>query len=123
LLSDGEQFHELIETLAQAINPLEIDAIAGIESRGFLIASALAYKLHLGLLLIRKSGKLPQTVISETYESEYGCATLEIQPINVKVNQRILLIDDVIATSNTINAGIKLLEKCQAKVVSVMCLI
>ena len=88
-----------------------IDAVAGVEARGFVLAAAAAYALGIGVLIIRKPGKLPQAVLSESYDLEYGSATLEVQPNTLPAGSRILVLDDVLATGGTLAASIKLIER------------
>ncbi len=102
-------FNETIDHLCQLFPHNDYDAIAGIESRGFIIASALAYKNNKGLILVRKKGKLPPQVLSQHYQLEYGSDTLEIKsPQNAA---RVLIADDIIATGGTLGATIDLCEK------------
>lgn len=110
LLSNPRHFNETIEALkAYHIND-QLDQIVGIESRGFLFASALAYALGCGTTLIRKPGKLPGTIHQQTYNLEYGSDALEIQTDALQTAQRVLLIDDVLATGGTIAAARRLIE-------------
>jgi adenine phosphoribosyltransferase len=91
--------------------------VAGLDARGFILGSVVAYELGLGFVPIRKKGKLPFTTVEETYELEYGSATVELHTDAVKPGQRVLLIDDLIATGGTMMAGKKLLEKLGASVI------
>jgi len=88
-----------------------IDAVAGVEARGFLLAASAAYAMGLGVLLIRKPGKLPREVISESYDLEYGSTSLEVQPSDFPPGTRILLLDDVLATGGTLAASSRLMER------------
>jgi adenine phosphoribosyltransferase len=92
-------------------------AIAGLDARGFIIGAVLAYELNVGFVPIRKKGKLPYTTVEETYELEYGSATVEIHTDAVKPGDRVVLIDDLIATGGTMMAGKRLLERLGATVV------
>jgi len=92
-------------------------AIAGLDARGFIIGSVLAYELNVGFVPIRKKGKLPFTTVAETYELEYGSATVEIHTDAVKRGTRVVLIDDLIATGGTMMAGMRLLERLGATVI------
>jgi len=94
-----------------------IDTVAGIDARGFIIGAILAYELNVGFVPIRKKGKLPYTTIAEEYELEYGSATVEMHADACKAGDRVLLIDDLIATGGTMMAGKKLLERLGATVV------
>jgi adenine phosphoribosyltransferase len=88
-----------------------VDAVAGVEARGFLLAAAAAYELGVGVLVIRKPGKLPREVISESYDLEYGSTSLEVQPSDFPPGARILLLDDVLATGGTLGAAASLMER------------
>ena len=97
-----------------------VDLVAGVDSRGFLVAAAIAARLNIGVLAIRKGGKLPPPVFSESYDLEYGSATLEIPADGIKLRGRkIMIIDDVLATGGTLGAAARLLESAQADVVGV----
>jgi adenine phosphoribosyltransferase len=89
----------------------QFDAVAGVEARGFLLAAAAAYSLGLGVVVIRKPGKLPREVISESYDLEYGSTSLEVQPADLPAGSRILLLDDVLATGGTLGAAANLVER------------
>jgi len=91
--------------------------VAGLDARGFIIGSALAYQLNVGFIPIRKKGKLPFTTVEETYELEYGSATVEMHTDAVKPGDRVVLIDDLIATGGTMMAGMRLLERMGASVI------
>jgi len=93
------------------------DAVAGLDARGFIIGSVLAYELNVGFVPIRKKGKLPFDTVAETYELEYGNATVEMHTDAVKPGDRVVLIDDLIATGGTMGAGKRLLERIGAQVV------
>jgi adenine phosphoribosyltransferase len=93
------------------------DAVAGLDARGFIIGSVLAYELNVGFVPIRKKGKLPFTTVEETYELEYGSATVEMHTDAVKPGDRVVLIDDLIATGGTMLAGRRLLERLGATVI------
>ncbi len=117
LLIDKEGLSKTIKLLIKRYENKKIDLIAGIESRGFIIASIIAEKLNKGLLLIRKKGKLPGETISEDYELEYGQATLEIQKNSIKKGQKVLLLDDLIATGGTVKAAGNLIERLGGEVI------
>lgn len=119
LLQDPRVFRVLIDAFVHRyMHPaLRPEVVAGLDARGFILGSVVAYELGLGFVPIRKKGKLPFTTIEETYELEYGSATVELHTDAVKPGQRVLLIDDLIATGGTMLAGKKLLEKLGATVI------
>jgi len=117
LLKDKDGVQKLIELLYDRYKDFQIDAIAGIESRGFAIAGMLAGRLGTGLVLIRKPGKLPAETISEAYNLEYGTDKVEIHKDAVSPKQKILLIDDLIATGGTALASCKLINQLQGEIV------
>jgi len=119
LLQDPRVFRVLIDAFVHRyMHPtLRPDVVAGLDARGFILGSVVAYELGLGFVPIRKKGKLPFTTVEETYELEYGTATVELHTDAVKPGQRVLLIDDLIATGGTMMAGMKLLEKLGAEVI------
>ena len=116
LLQDPRVFRVLIDAFVQRyMDPaMRPDVVAGLDARGFILGSVVAYELGLGFVPIRKKGKLPFTTVEETYELEYGSATVELHTDAVKAGDRVVLIDDLIATGGTMMAGKKLLEKLGA---------
>ena len=119
LLQDPKVFRVLTDAFVQRyMDPaLRPDVVAGLDARGFILGAVIAHELNVGFIPIRKKGKLPFTTVEETYELEYGSATAELHTDAVKPGQRVLLIDDLIATGGTMMAGKKLLEKLGATVV------
>ncbi len=119
LLQNPQVFRVLIDAFVHRyMEPaLRPTVVAGLDARGFIIGSVLAYELGVGFVPIRKKGKLPFTTVAETYELEYGSATVELHTDAVKSGDRVLLIDDLIATGGTMMAGRKLLEKLGAEVI------
>ena len=117
LLSNPRVFRVLIDQFVHRYFSPRPDAVAGLDARGFIIGSVLAYELGVGFVPIRKRGKLPFTTAAETYELEYGSATVEIHTDAVAPGQRVVLIDDLIATGGTMMAGRRLLERLGATVV------
>ena len=119
LLQDPRVFRVLIDAFVHRyMHPaLRPDVVAGLDARGFILGSVVAYELGLGFVPIRKKGKLPFTTVEETYELEYGSATVELHTDAGQPGQRVLLIDDLIATGGTMMAGKKLLEKLGATVI------
>ena len=118
LLQEAKVFRVLIDAFVHRyMDPaLRPDVVAGLDARGFILGSVVAYELNVGFIPIRKKGKLPFTTVEETYELEYGSATVELHTDAVKPGERVLLIDDLIATGGTMMAGKKLLEKLGAQV-------
>jgi len=118
LLQDAKVFRVLIDAFVHRyMDPrMRPDVVAGLDARGFIIGAVVAYELTVGFVPIRKKGKLPFTTVEETYELEYGSATVELHTDAVKPGDRVLLIDDLIATGGTMMAGKKLLEKLGAHV-------
>ncbi|WDE96862.1 adenine phosphoribosyltransferase [Lentisphaera profundi] len=114
LLANPQKFTEVIDAMAKIIEDQSIDFLLGIDSRGFIFASALAQKLKIGMVMARKPGKLPGEVVSQSYDLEYGSATLEIQKDAFEAGDRILVIDDVLATGGTARAASDLVEKMGA---------
>jgi adenine phosphoribosyltransferase len=119
LLQNPKVFRVLIDTFVHRyMDPaLRPSVVAGLDARGFIIGSVLAYELGVGLVPIRKKGKLPFTTVEETYELEYGSATVELHTDAVKAGDRVVLIDDLIATGGTMMAGKKLLERLGAEII------
>jgi adenine phosphoribosyltransferase len=118
LLQDAKVFRVLIDAFVHRyMDPsMRPDVVAGLDARGFIIGSVVAYELNIGFVPIRKKGKLPFTTVEETYELEYGSATVELHTDAVKAGDRVLLMDDLIATGGTMMAGKKLLERLGAHV-------
>ncbi|OWQ84547.1 adenine phosphoribosyltransferase [Roseateles terrae] len=117
LLANPRAFRVLIDQFVHRYFDTRPDVIAGLDARGFIIGSVLAYELNVGFVPIRKKGKLPFTTVQETYELEYGSATVEMHTDAVKAGDRVLLIDDLIATGGTMLAGKRLLERLGASVI------
>jgi adenine phosphoribosyltransferase len=118
LLGDGEAWREAIRQLAERIRPYNPDLLVGIESRGFLAAAPLACELGIGFAMIRKRGKLPGILLGHDYALEYGTDRVEIQADAVKPGQRLVVLDDLLATGGTMVASITLLRLCGAEVVA-----
>lgn len=121
LILDNKAFGESLRLMCDSVSESEIDLIAGIDARGFIFASSMAFKLNKGFVMLRKKDKLPGKTLSQEYNLEYGKDTIEIN-VNIK-NKRVLLVDDLLATGGTANAAIKLLNKSGAKLISFLCLI
>ena len=117
LLSDPRVFRVLIDQFVHRYFDVRPNVIAGLDARGFIIGSVLAYELGVGFVPIRKKGKLPFTTVEESYELEYGNATVEMHTDAVRSGDRVVLIDDLIATGGTMLAGKRLLERLGAQVI------
>lgn len=111
LLGDKDLFREMIDALKEACSHLEFDTIVAPEARGFIVASALAYTMEKSLVPVRKQGKLPWKTVSGEYQLEYGKDVLEIHQDAVKKGQKVLVLDDLLATGGTVSATIDLVEK------------
>ena len=123
VLGDAEGLRLAVDEMAALLEGVEFDVLAGLESRGFLFGTPIAYKLGKPFVPVRKKGKLPRATVSETYELEYGCATIEVHRDDVKPGSRVVLVDDLIATGGTLAAAKRLLERLGAEVVMAVCLI
>ena len=123
IIQNGESFKLAIDALYDVIKDIDFDVIAGIESRGFIFGAALAAKLNKGLVLVRKKGKLPRATVSEKYDLEYGQAEIEIHTDAIKKGQKVLVIDDLIATGGTVKAATKLIERLGGEVAATAFLI
>jgi adenine phosphoribosyltransferase len=117
LLRDGQAFHHLIDTFATRYEGADIDAIAGIDARGFIVGAALAYRLNCGFIPVRKQGKLPFDTVSESYSLEYGTGTVEVHTDAASAGEHVLVIDDLIATGGTMMAACRLMQKLGAHVI------
>ena len=116
ILADGRLFHAVIDRFAAELSGLGVSKIVGIDARGFIFAGAVAYRLGLGFIPIRKKGKLPWTTQSAAYQLEYGESVVEMHVDAVHPGEKVALIDDVLATGGTAAAAIKLVEQCEAEV-------
>ncbi|MEM8591428.1 MAG: adenine phosphoribosyltransferase [Pseudomonadota bacterium] len=116
LFADARGFRVAIDQLLHPYAGLEIDKVVGLEARGFILGGAIAHQLSVGFVPIRKKGKLPGTTISEEYQLEYGEAIMEIHDDALQPGEKILLVDDLLATGGTAEAGIKLIERLGASV-------
>lgn len=117
LLQDPRTFRVLIDLFVYRYMRQRLDLVAGVDARGFIIGSVLAYELNLGFVPVRKSGKLPFRTVAEEYTLEYGNSSVEMHTDAVRTGQRVLLVDDLIATGGTMLAAIKLLQRLGANVV------
>jgi len=119
LFRDAAAFKQVIDLLYDEYKDKKIEQVIGIESRGFVVASALAYRLGAGVGLIRKPGKLPAETISCRYDLEYGANEIHIHKDAVQKGERVLLIDDLLATGGTMAASIKLMEQIEGEIAGI----
>lgn len=119
LLKDPEGYHELVESIANSLRDRRVDLVIGPEARGFVIGAALAYALNAGFVLARKPGKLPCETLKYEYGLEYGTDSLEIHKDAIKPGQKVVIVDDLLATGGTALATIKLVEQAGGEVVGV----
>lgn len=117
LLRDGEAFRALIDAFAERYANAQIDAIAGIDARGFIIGAALAYRLGCGFIPVRKAGKLPFETLGESYTLEYGAASVEVHTDAATTGDHVLVVDDLLATGGTLLAAARLMQRLGAKIV------
>ena len=118
LFADARGFRMAIDQMLHPYAGMQIDKVVGLEARGFILGGAIAHQLTLGFVPIRKKGKLPGTTISQDYTLEYGDAIVEIHDDAIQAGERILLVDDLLATGGTAAAGIKLIERLGGEIVS-----
>ena len=123
LLAHPKAWHATIERMAETVKAYKPDVLAGIESRGFLLAAPLAIALGTGFVMLRKKGKLPGITVRHTYALEYGTDTIEIQADAVDKGKRVVLVDDLLATGGTMSAAVTLLEQVGAVVPAAACII
>lgn len=119
LLKDSTAFETCIDAFAQMVSGVQFDYVLGVESRGFILGSALAYKIGKGFVPARKKGKLPYKTISQEYALEYGTATLEMHIDAIEKGSRILIVDDLLATGGTAKATAQLVEQLGGRVVGI----
>jgi len=123
ILEDKELFFSLINQLAETCENEQIDKIVGIDARGFLLASALAYKMRTGLAIVRKKGKLPYETVSREYSLEYASAILEMHKDTIKQGEKILIVDDVLATGGTMEATVEIVKRLGGDIAGILFLI
>ena len=117
LMQDPDAFKESCDVLYNRYKDMNIDKIVGIDARGFVFGAVLAYKLGIGFIPVRKKGKLPYNTIQESYALEYGEDTLEIHEDAVKKGEKVVIVDDLIATGGTVGATVKLVRKLGADII------
>lgn len=118
LFADPRGFRMAVDQMLHPYAGMQIDKVVGLEARGFILGGAIAHQLTVGFVPIRKKGKLPGAVISEAYTLEYGEAVMEMHDDAIKAGERILVVDDLLATGGTAAAGIKLIERLGGEIVS-----
>jgi len=116
LLSDSSGLKEVIDEFYNRYKDCRLDKIVAIESRGFIFGAPLAYLLNIGLVLIRKPGKLPSETLEQEYELEYGSDKIEIHVDAIEKGERVLIVDDLIATGGTVEAAVRLVNKMEAEI-------
>ncbi len=123
VLQDADGLQLAIDTMQGLINDLEFDVVVGPESRGFIFGTPIAYNNKKPFVLIRKKGKLPRETVEKTYDLEYGYATIEMHKDSIKPGQKVLIVDDLVATGGTTEAMIQLIEELGGEVVGIVVLI
>ena len=123
LLAHPQAWATTVERLEEVVKPFKPDVLAGIESRGFLVAAPLAMKMGLGFVMVRKKGKLPGKTVPYTYDLEYGQDTIEVQADAIEPGQRVVLLDDLLATGGTMAAASQLFNNLGAVVAGAACVI
>ena len=116
VIQDKDGFKLAIESMQDNVKDLDFDVVVGLESRGFIFGAPIAYNLGKSFVLVRKKGKLPCETIEESYDLEYGSATVEMHTDSIKPGDKVLIVDDLIATGGTCEAAIKLVERLGGKV-------
>ncbi len=120
ILQDADGLHLAIDLMQEKLAGLDFDVVVGAESRGFIFGTPIAYNLHKPFVLVRKKGKLPCETVSMEYDLEYGSATIEMHKDSIKPGQKVVIIDDLIATGGTIEAAAKLVEQLGGEVVKIV---
>jgi adenine phosphoribosyltransferase len=123
LLKDPDAFREAIQLLTEPYQDQRVDVVVGMESRGFIFSAPMAYQLHAGLVPVRKLGKLPAETVSVEYALEYGTNTLEVHKDAIAPGQRVLIVDDLLATGGTVHGTIELVERLEGEVVGLAFLV
>jgi len=123
LLENAKAYNYAIRELSKPFQNQEIQKVVGIDARGFLLAAGVAYKLKAGISIVRKKGKLPRKTIQQTYSLEYGQNILEMHSDTIKRGEKVLIVDDVLATGGTLQATINLVRKMRAKIMGLALLI
>ncbi len=117
VVQDPDGLKLAIDRMEEQLKGIDFDIVVGAESRGFVFGMPLAYNMHKGFVMVRKKGKLPRETVEQSYELEYGTATIEMHKDSIKPGQKVLIVDDLIATGGTVEAIIKMVESLGGKVV------
>ena len=120
VLQDADGLALAIDSMQKCLEEMDVDVIVGTESRGFIFGVPIAYNLHKPFVPVRKKGKLPCETISEEYDLEYGSSVIEMHKDSIKPGQKILIVDDLIATGGTVEAAVKMVEKLGGEVVKIV---
>lgn len=122
VISDEDGLKMAVDKMQELISDVDFDVIVGAESRGFIFGTALAYNMHKSMVLVRKAGKLPRETIKKTYDLEYGTATIEMHKDSIKPGQKVIIVDDLLATGGTVAATAELVKELGGEVVGVVVL-
>lgn len=123
VIQNPEGFKLAVDKLQECLEGVDFDVIAAAEARGFIFASPIAYNMSKGISLVRKKGKLPCDTVEQSYDLEYGSATVEMHTDSIKPGDKVVLVDDLIATGGTLEAAAKLVEKLGGEVVMILCIV
>ncbi|MGN1305546.1 MAG: adenine phosphoribosyltransferase [Oscillospiraceae bacterium] len=122
LLQNGEGFSAAVDEMTKLLDDVDFDAVLGLEARGFVFGAPIAYAKKKAFIPVRKKGKLPRATVSAKYELEYGTAEIEIHTDSLKKGDKVVIIDDLIATGGTLEAAARLVEQLGGEVVRIVCL-
>ena len=120
VLQDADGLHMAVDKMQEFLKDVDFDAVVGLESRGFIFGMPIAYNLHKPFIPVRKKGKLPCETVEVSYDLEYGSATIEMHKDAIKPGQKVVVVDDLIATGGTVEAGIRMIEELGGEVVKVI---
>ena len=123
LLADPKAFAYVVDNIAEKYNAKSVDKIVGLDARGFIFGAAVAYKMGIPFVMVRKPGKLPDQCISIDYQLEYGENTFEIHENSISANDQVLIVDDLLATGGSVKAVSQLIEELKAKVIALECVV
>lgn len=123
LLQDPKLFKYVVDEMIEPFKDIKIDKIVAIDARGFLFATPIAYKIGCGVSLVRKEGKLPYKTIKESYEKEYGIDVLAMHEDTIKKDEKVLIVDDLLATGGTLEATVKMIERLGGEVIGISCVV